>query len=263
MSGFRIRFELNKGRHGIPLRRLANISSEVEKFLEMFGRDMKFDNDGWVADNFENGSLKYDVNYIGETSDQNILVAKKAFEAILDSNTTANDLKFGIRKETFWQFAQIANQIDPDDYIGIGLYQDNSEFNLKELSKERSLLIESQIEEKTFEFGGIQGEISALLKGINHLWINELESGTRVICTFCDDIYREIWQLLKNHDTVVNIEGWITRENGKIIRFDIESIVPAVIYREGDLEKFFGSDPDFTGNLDTEDYISNLRDEIT
>lgn len=30
-------------------------------------------------------------------------------------------------------------------------------------------------------------------------------------------------------------------------------------YREGDLEKFFGCDPDFTGGLSTEEYIDRIR----
>lgn len=30
-------------------------------------------------------------------------------------------------------------------------------------------------------------------------------------------------------------------------------------YREGDLDKFFGCDPDFTGGLSTEEYIDRIR----
>lgn len=261
MSQFRVKLELNKGRHGIPLQRLANISKEIEKFLEMFAEDVKFEKEGWIADNFENGSLMYDVNYIGEIHDQNLNVAKKAFEIITDTNTTPDDLSFGIRRETFWQYAQIANHIEPDDYIGIGLYDENSSPEMKELSKERSLQIENQIVKRVTEFGGVQGEITALIKGRNHLWINDFASNNRVICTFKSEMYNKVWQLLKGQDTVVNIEGWITRENGKITNFDIQSINPAVVYQEGDLDGFFGCDSGFTGNLSTEDYLADLRDE--
>ena len=34
---------------------------------------------------------------------------------------------------------------------------------------------------------------------------------------------------------------------------------PRTEYQEGDLEKFFGIDPDFTGDMSTEDYLDNLR----
>lgn len=32
-------------------------------------------------------------------------------------------------------------------------------------------------------------------------------------------------------------------------------------YREGDLEKYFGADPDFTGGLSTEEYLNRVRGE--
>ncbi|MBA2735649.1 MAG: hypothetical protein H0U50_02565 [Pyrinomonadaceae bacterium] len=261
MAQFRIKLELNKGRHGIPLQRLANIAKEAEKFLEMFSQDVKLEKNGWIADNFENGSLMYDVNYVGESEPHNIAVAHKAFEQITDIKTTPDELDFGIRKETFWQFAQIANHIEADDYIGIGLYKGEDVPEIKELSKERSLEIERQIAQRVVEFGGIQGEITALIKGSNHLWINDFATNNRVVCTFKGEMYSQVWQLLKSQDTVVNVEGWITKDNGKVIDFVIEKISSAVVYQEGDLEKLFGCDPNFTGELSTEEYVAKLRDE--
>lgn len=261
MAQFRIKLELNKGRHGIPLQRLANIAKETEKFLEMFSEDVKLEKNGWIAENFENGSLMYDVNYVGESVPHNLVIAQKAFEQITNVSTTSDELDFGVRKETFWQFAQIANHIEADDYIGIGLYKDNNLIEIKELSKERALEIERQITQRFVEFGGIQGEITALIKGSNHLWINDFATSNRIVCTFKGDMYNQIWQLLKTQDTVVNVEGWITRDNGKIVSFIIEKISPAVIYQEGDLNKFFGCDPEFTGELSTEEYLTKLRNK--
>lgn len=261
MAQFRIKLELNKGRHGIPLQRLAQIAKETEKFLEMFSQDVKLEKNGWIADNFENGSLMYDVNYIGESASHSMSIAHKAFEKIIDNDTTPDDLDFGIRKETFWQFAQIANHIEADDYIGIGLYKGEDVSEIKELSKERSLEIERQIAQRVVEFGGVQGEITALIKASNHLWINDFATNNRVICTFRGEMYSQVWQLLKSQDTVVNIEGWITKDNGKITNFVIEKISPAVVYQEGDLERLFGCDPNFTGELSTEEYMTKLREE--
>lgn len=34
---------------------------------------------------------------------------------------------------------------------------------------------------------------------------------------------------------------------------------PHVEYQEGDIEKFFGVDPDFTGDMTTEEYIDSIR----
>lgn len=261
MSTFRIKIELNKGRHGIPLKRLANIADETEKFLEMFAEDMKLEKEGWIADNFKNGSLTYDVNYVGEAPPQAIAIAQKGFKQLTDKNTSADELSFGIRRETFWQFAQIANHIEPDDYISLGLYEDENRPEMKELSKERSFDIKRQIEQKIVEFGGIQGEITAFFKGNNHLWIRDFANNNRVVCIFKREMYSQVWQLLKSQDTIVNVEGWITRINGEIQEFAIERISSAIDYKEGDLERFFGCDPDFTGELSTESYMAKLRGE--
>lgn len=258
MSQFRIKIELNKGRHGIPLHKLADFSKEAEKFLEMFAADLNLEKDGWIAENFENGSLTYDISYIGEFDTNRIANAERAFIQIISEETSHNQLEFGIRKETFWQFAQIANHIGPDDSVGIGLYQ-NGKPEIKNLSKERSLEIKARAGEKTLEFGGIQGEITALLKGRKHIWIRDFASNNRVVCTFRSELYDQIWHLLESQDTIVDAEGWITRANGEIEEFLIEKINAAAEYQEGDLEKFFGLDPDFTGNLSTEEYLTKLR----
>ncbi|MCY7347584.1 MAG: hypothetical protein LH614_15380 [Pyrinomonadaceae bacterium] len=245
------------------MQRLASIAKEAEKFFEMFAEDLKLDKEGWVADNFENGSLRYDVKYIGEFAPQVIANAHKAFEQITDETITPDDLDFGIRKETYWQFAQIANPIEADDSIGISLYDKNTDSieNTTELSKERSLEIKKQIEQTVIEFGGLQGEITAFFKGNNHLWIKDSITNNRVVCTFKQEIYKQVWQLLKSQDTIVNVEGWITRKNGEVEHLLIEKIDSAAIYQQGDLEKFFGCDPNFTGNLSTEDFLSELRSE--
>lgn len=35
----------------------------------------------------------------------------------------------------------------------------------------------------------------------------------------------------------------------------------AALYREGDIEKFFGCSPDFTGDQTTAEYLAEMRDE--
>jgi len=68
---------------------------------------------------------------------------------------------------------------------------------------------------------------------------------------------------LETKDAVVNVEGWIKRKPGELDHLKIEIIDPSAEYREGDLEKFFGIDPDFTGDMSTEEYLNDLRGETT
>jgi hypothetical protein len=95
------------------------------------------------------------------------------------------------------------------------------------------------------------------------MWIRELSTGERVSCKFPPSKYNEVIALLKAKDAVVNVEGWITRTNGVIDHLKIETMKEAAEYQEGDIDRFFGSDPHFTGTKSTEDYLEDLRGETT
>ena len=132
---------------------------------------------------------------------------------------------------------------------------------MRELSKARALEIKKQVEQIIIEFGGLQGEITAYFRDSNKIWVRDLNNDNRIICHFPTRMYDQIWRLLESPQSIVNIEGWVTRTNGIIDRLEIEEIKPAAIYQEGDLDKFFGCDLDFTGTLSTSDYLEQLRDE--
>jgi hypothetical protein len=61
MKSPRIRLQLRKGMHGISLSQLADVARETTKFLISLSVDIGDADSGWVADNFENGSLMFDV----------------------------------------------------------------------------------------------------------------------------------------------------------------------------------------------------------
>jgi len=62
MANLRIRVELNKGRVGMPLGKMANITHETMKFLKMVCEDIGALEvaDKWIALNFENDSVDFD-----------------------------------------------------------------------------------------------------------------------------------------------------------------------------------------------------------
>jgi hypothetical protein len=64
-------------------------------------------------------------------------------------------------------------------------------------------------------------------------------------------------------DAVVNVEGWTTHKPGEDSHLKISTITPSAEYQKGDLEKFFGLDADFTGDMPTTDYLDDLRGETT
>jgi len=228
-----------------------------------FSANVRLGNGEWIAENFQNGSLGYDVGFIGETIEPVIVTGQKASKLLTNPNTTADDLKYGIRPGTFLQFAKIASPVEEDDFVSIGIYNGQPEPEMRELSKKRFLEIERQITQTVVQYGGLQGLITTLFKESNIMHLRELSTGERISCKFPTSRYDEVWRLLRTKDAVVSVEGWITRTNGVIDHLKIESMKEAAEYREGDIEKFFGCDPQFTGNKDTEDYLNDLRGETT
>jgi hypothetical protein len=263
MPELKIKIEINKGREGVPLRRLVKVADEMRKFLEMFARDVGLGEGEWLAERFKNGSAAYDNTYIGEATTQALQVAHRALEHIGDPHRTPDDLAFGIRRETFFQFGRVASPLPADDAVFIGLYNGNKRPKMRPLSKERFLEIERAIVERKKHYGGLQGVITALFKGGNTIWVRDLSTGNKIVCRYQSRHYDRIWELLGPKDTVVNVEGWITQKPGEDSHLEIQTITPSAEYNEGDLEKFFGIDPDFTGEMSTEDYLDDLRGEST
>ena len=78
MSELKIKLELNKGRKGVPIDRLAQVANEARKFFEMFAKDVELGDGEWVAEEFTNGSLGFDNTFVGEASARGLVVAPKA-----------------------------------------------------------------------------------------------------------------------------------------------------------------------------------------
>jgi hypothetical protein len=263
MANFRVRIEMNKGRHGVPIHKLAKIAEEAEKFFKMFSADLGLGKSEWIADNFTNGSVGFDTNYVGQAPDPALLTGQKAFSQLTDPETSADDLSYGIRKETFLQFARIASPVDADDFVNIGLYNGRPEPEMRELTKQRSIQIEKEIIQTIEQYGGIQGIITALFKENNSFWIRELLTGEKYVCNFQAAQYNLVWHALEAKDAVLNVEGWKTIVNGEVKYMNVTSITPSPEYHDDDLEQFFGCDPNFTGNQSTEAFIDDLRGETT
>jgi hypothetical protein len=82
MRILRIRVELNKGRKGIPMHKLAALTDEIQKFFQRMGLDLGVSapKDRWLAVKFGNGSVAFDAEYQGRIPEESL------------ENTTPNSL---------------------------------------------------------------------------------------------------------------------------------------------------------------------------
>lgn len=261
MSDIKLKVILNKGRHGILMQKLAKIAEEAEKFIESFADDVSLNKIEWIADNFKNGSLSFNVNYVGNESEGTILFAQKALDHLTDPKTKPEALDFGVSQKTFLHFARMAHPLDADDSIGIGVPNNKGKFVTRTLTKERASQIEREVNRVTEQYAGFQGSINALFKENNSCWLKDYVSNKRIVCYFKPHLYSKIWKYLETRDVLVNVEGWVTIRNGELEHLRIEDINETAEYQEGDIDKFFGCDSSFSGDVTTEQHLDALRGE--
>jgi hypothetical protein len=260
MSDIIFKLKLNKGRHGIVFHKLARIAEEAEKFLASFAEDVHLTKTDWVADTFRNGSLEFNLNYIGNENPAIMLNARRALAYITDPKTKPESLNHGISPKTFHQFARIANPLESDDSVGFGIPNDRGRFITRILTKERAVQIERETNQILEHYAGFQGSVTALFRE-GTFWLKDYISGKRIVCQFRPHLYSKIWKLLDENEELVNVEGWLVSKNGTPETLRVEHVNPSIGYEEGDLDKFFGCDPNFTGDLTTEQFLDELRGE--
>lgn len=264
MSNITLKIELNKGRRGIVMQKFARITEEAEKFLESFAADMNLSKTEWLAENFDNGSVEFQLSYAGIVEPSVAVLSNKALNHLTNPETSFDSLDYGLSQQTLIQFAKIAHPLDIDDYIAVGSRNGSDKYHWQKLTKERSMLIEKQANQITERYASFQGTITALFKDNYSCWLKDYLTENRVVCFYKNEHYAQIWRLLEKRDALVNIEGWHTIKhtaNGSESRLKIESIKPLPDYEEGDIDAFFGCDKDFTGNQTTEEYLNEIRKE--
>src|SRR5947207_12988200 len=100
MSDLKIKVVLNKGRQGVPIKRLVRVADEARKFLEMFAKDVGLGEGGWIAEHFTNTSVGYGGTFIGESNTRTISVAQKALMLITGAKRSADDLQYALTRQT-------------------------------------------------------------------------------------------------------------------------------------------------------------------
>jgi hypothetical protein len=260
MSDITLKIELNKGRRGIVMQKFAKIMEEAEKFLESFAADMNLSKTEWLAENFDNGSVEFQLSYAGIAEPNIVTLSNKALGCLINPETTFGTLDYGLSQQTLAHFAKIAHPLDVDDYIAFGSRNGDNKPNWQKLTKERSMLIEKQANQMTERYAGFQGTITALFKDNYSCWLKDYLTDNRVVCFYKNEHYPQIWRSLEKRDALVNIEGWYIAK-GNESRLKIESIKPLPDYEEGDIDAFFGCDKDFTGGKTTEEHLNEIRGE--
>lgn len=267
MAVLRIRVELNKGRVGMPLGKLAAVCRETVKFLDMIAADLQLVEGFpvWLAEHFENGSVNYDCRLVADLSSARAELGRRALRMVMGESLDDPELSFRIRPETRRQYFRIAAPIDPDEKISFGVYSDDEKAPdfWYDLTRHEELLVPGGVIDRG-AYGEIQGIVNAFFKEGKrpHLRVRELSTHQLVKCFFRPDMYRAAVELLTDRDAVVFVEGHIREdaETGETREIEVEDFRLAPPFSRDEFERFFGAIPDYTGDMTTEEFVERARE---
>lgn len=266
MATLRVRIELNKGRIGIPMDKLAKLTEETQKFLDMVGEDVEIEPEKgrWLATDFEEGSLCFTAKYVGEPDRIKVDKYNDALEFALTLDPDQIERDGPLRIVTLLQYSKIANPIDPDEVVGFGLYRNEKDApDWHYLNKDVSQKISARIETSVEYHGSVQGIIHSFYKEAKppYFHIRELSTNELIKCFFSIEKYSAIIAALEKKEAIILVSGQFkaSRVDREIEHLRVKRLETAPELSEEDFERFFGSAPGMTGELTTEDFIDQIR----
>jgi hypothetical protein len=112
-------------------------------------------------------------------------------------------------------------------------------------------------------YGSVQGIIYSLIKEADkpNFRLRELATDHLVRCYYTTDQYPQVYTALRERSAVVHVSGNLTldRITRTVTIMDVDRIDQAEALSGADFERFFGSSPLLTGDMETEEFIELAR----
>jgi hypothetical protein len=264
----KIRVTIGEGRRGILLENLGNISKETAKFLEDLGEDLAVQGGhDWVADNFANGSVEFDLENpsVAETDAD---LWRRGLRNVMARDLSDDLMNVRIKQRTRQQFLQIAQALPPADKIQFALYPngDASDAEVFELNPEVAVQLTSERPQNYRYHGDIQGIVHSFYKETKRpsLVVRELSTRDLVHCYFTHEMYRDAVEVLQDENAVVTVEGFVTEDsnNGKVTEMEVSHFTQCPRFDVEAFEGMIGRFPKaLTGGEDAAKLLDDFRDE--
>jgi hypothetical protein len=266
MARIKVRFELNKGRTGAPLSKLGDISKQAERFLRALAIDLTIDVRAgeWLAVNFKNGSVSYDAEFQGEITPAEVDAFNRGLEFLADFDPQSEGANGSVSSNTILEFARLGKSIDPDEVIGLGIYGRNRvKPKMRWISYARTADIRGEIGTPIPGYGSVQGIIHSLQKEAERPYfrLRELSTEALVSCYYPIRLYSDVARALQERTNILHVAGnmLFDRAARAIAELSVERIETARMLSAAEFETMFGSMPNFTGDLSTDEWIDTVR----
>ena len=247
------------------MEKLGEISRQAERFLRALAADVKLavKKGEWLAVNFENGSVSYDAEFQGEVDEGTARAYLSALRFVTDYDAETEGANGLVTDATLLEYAKIGQIIDPDEVIGIGLYDGRSRKpKWRTITYNKTSRIRGQMEAPISSYGSVQGLIYSLIKEADkpHFRLRELASEHLVRCYYTNEQYPLVYSALRERSLVVHVSGYtFDRITRSVITVEVDRIDSTEALSGADFERFFGNSPALTGEMETEEFIEAAR----
>ena len=268
MAQLRIRVEVKRHERGLPLDRLAELAKQAQRFVQVVGREAPIGQGYWVARNFVEGSLGFDVEYIGEADVDQVRHFNSEVTRIASYRPNGPAARPDAPPaDAVMVYAKIAETLDVGESVGIATFDADAIREVPpawhRLTKKESLEILEGLQTQVAYHGMVQGIVHALYKESNppHFHLREFSTDNLIRCYYAPSQYPKVVALLRHHDAVALVSGQITasRLTRKIEAIEVERMEVAKRLTPKEFESFFGCAPALTGKTSTSAFIARIR----
>ena len=257
MARIRIRFSINKGRHGAPMAKLGRISEQAEKFLRALANDCQIQTKAgeWLVSNFKNGSVEYDAELPDDINPGTAQIFSKYLEALADYDPEGDGLNVGVSDATAIEYARIGTLIDPDENIGIGIYPvRGGRPKWRSITYSSTSAIRRNIETPIPTFGSAQGILHAWFKEARepNFQLRELSTDSLIRVLYPPNMYQAVADAVRERTTMLIVSGNMLydRATRQATELRAERIDKMKMLSNAEFEAFFGSAVEFAAELD-------------
>lgn len=263
MPLLRVKMVLNEGGEGVPLSQLTDIAEEAEKFLRYLAADagIEVSRGEWLARKFQNRSVRFDVEREANIPIEAAKEFNRKFEYVDAVRTQRKPLNGEVKHRTLLQYTKVAKALGPHEKIAFGLYRvddatTDKPYRYAPLTKRDAEILSGYLSEEITYRGSIHGVIHNV--GIAELWFHLRRSGTEELirCDFSEPLYHDVIDACESRRSRIYVHGLITarRVDRAVTKVRVEKIKVGPRLAEEQYQSFFGADPNYTGDMKSEDF---------
>jgi hypothetical protein len=261
VARIKIRFVINKGRHGAPMGKFGKISEQAEKFLKSLAADCEIQTypGEWLAINFGNGSVEFDAEFQGDVNLGAAQIFTRSLEFLADFDPESEGLNLAIKPATALEYARIGSLIDPDEEIGVGIYSPDAPHRpprLRSITYRGAAALKREIETPVTSYGSVQGILHAWFKEARepYFQLRELSTDALVRVHYHPALYPDVAKAVQERTTMLMVSGNTLFDRATRLATELKAdrIELMKMLSTAEFEEFFGSAPDFVADVDDE-----------